>query len=311
MRPAPRLLLAASLWAVQVKAGVFEVPPLPAAVIGSQAPGLAGVSASSILLGQELTLVPPVWLRPMSVALRLAETVGGQAFELEPNGKAQLLSALGKWHVEHDGRFPGGAPIIEVGTPPLAAAGEVEVAGALAGLHALGPAVASVGGGHIHIDGAAFLASPRLLGRLLALYLRVEPALLSAFRHPARTHAARGFCEMTEAQGLREALSRLGDESPEGLPAALDRLYRRFGLRREAALNLRSLAGSAAGNKRSKGTIELRLFDSPRDAADYRRQHQAVRQLVAAALSSEPLPQGGPIADIESAFRLLSDAAGS
>lgn len=246
--------------------------------------------AAKTLLGQELTIVPSRYLRPIEVAGFLSERLGGVASEVEPNGKAHAGSRLGIWVVEHDGKVPGGAPIIEVATPPLDGEAERTVQALLPELHRLGEAIANVGGGHIHIDGVAFLASPGLLRRFLSLYLHVEPALLAAFRHPARAHAARGFCEFPDSVRLGAELLEAAAYEPEGLPKRLESLMAHRGLKREMALNLRSLAGVLSGKKKSKGTLELRLFNSPKNPAQFDLQRRAVRLLIAAAFGSGPLP---------------------
>jgi hypothetical protein len=299
----------ASLWPEVVEA-LATKPPAIAAPISFEPPPSAPVAiADRFHLGQELTIVPEGYLRPIEVADEIAAITGGTSSELVKNGKARVESPYGLWIVEHDGKQPGGSPIIEVGTPPLTKANEAILEKAILALHARGGPLASVGGGHIHVDGAPFLASPRLLSRFLQVYLHIEPAILSAHRHAARSHAARGLSELLpeKTKALAQAFAALEDESAATLQSAIAALIEAHELNRNMALNVLSLAGVVGGNKKSKGTIELRLFDSPKDSDHARAQRKLVRGMLAAALSAGALPAPGspPIGDLAQALEWL------
>lgn len=263
--------------------------------------------ARFVHLGQELTVIPTCFTRPITVAKRIAEVLGGEASTLVANQRAQVDSPLGTWIVELDGKMPGGAPIIEVGSPPVIGGNDDALLAVLSDIHGFGEPLASVGGGHIHVDGAPFLASSKLLSRFLQLYVAIEPALLSVFRHPARSHAARGLTERVDAAAIAQGFAELGDVGAGQIPGAMTALLEAHGIDRNSALNLLSLAGVAAGNKKSKGTIELRLFDSPIDLATARRQRKIVRMLLAAAFGSGPVP-GGAVDDLDGAEVALTAA---
>ncbi len=305
-----RLALPPSLTAAP-EPGPSSEQPADAAPRDLDLSGHAFRAAAGTLLGQELTIVPPAYLRPVQVAEWIAARAGGTAVEHEPNGRSTALTGDGIWVVTIDGRVPGGPPIIEAATPPLAFEAEARLAQLLPGLHGLGAPVSTLGGGHLHVDGTAFLSRPGLLERFLAFYLYVEPALLSRFRHPARAHAARGYCEFPESPALRSTLLAAGRTPSDGLREALESFLSAHSLRREMALNLRSLSGVFSGNKRSKGTLELRLFDTPKDAAELMAQHATVRLLLAAAygVGPAPDPQATPVADIEIALAALRRGA--
>jgi len=284
--------------------------PIAARAAALKGPMTSSELAALVHLGQELTVVPEFFTRPITVANALASATKGQATTLIANQKAKVTSPLGTWIVELDGKMPGGAPIIEVGSPPVTKANDKALLALVPKLHSFGDALASVGGGHIHVDGAAFLVSPPLLARFLSFYLAVEPAVLSRFRHPARSHAARGLTERADAKALRQALSDLADCTPAQLPAALTTALDDHGIDRNSALNLLSLAGVASGNKKSKGTVELRLFDSPTSVEEARAQRGFVRALLTATFGKGPAPSTDTVvSDIADAEALLADAA--
>ena len=291
-----------------VRKAILERWPAIAVPQPPSSPQDPAALADHVYMGQELTEVLETFVTPVSVARSLSQQVGGTADEVVPNGKTRLDSTTGLWVVDHDGRFPGGGPILEVDTPPLVAATEPVIGQAMATLQQVGDPEPTVGGGHIHVDGAPFLASPRLLSRFLQTYLHVEPALLAAFRHPMRTHAARGFCEMEHPEDIKQALAALGECSKDALPDAVLNLIERFDLHREMALNIRSLCGVKSGNKKSKGTIEIRLFDTPGSPEMMARQHHVLRLILAYALSDRPLPslEAEPISDPQAMMDYLT-----
>ena len=274
------------------------------AAIRGRVPALAAATALSLRagkrlsdavhLGQEVTIVPAHYENPVQVAKKLAQVTGGQVTELVANRKCRLDSPLGVWVVELDGKVPGGAPIVEVATPPTPRAADAKVLATLETIHGIAPSLPTLGGGHIHIDGAAFLVAPKLLGRFLQLYLHLEPAILDAFRHPARSHAARGLGEFPNRGEIATRLTALGQSDPAEIAAAVGQTLDELKLPRELALNLRSLAGVQAGNKKSKGTVELRLFDAPVDVATAEAQRRLVRGLLSATFSNKPLSSAAP-----------------
>jgi hypothetical protein len=232
-------------------------------------------------LGQEITIVPDNYENPLYISRKIKGWINnGNITEVSKNKKAKVKTDIGEFIIEHDGNLPGQAPIVEIATPPFDAYNEPFFYKLLDQIHSIAPPIASVGGGHIHIDGKFFLQNPSFLGTFLQHYITIEPAILNKFRHPARNHAARGFFETLNIRVFRLEIDKLSTTPPDTLSDRLNALFSKFNIQRESALNLRSLAGVYSGNKKSKGTIEMRLFDSPENAKKAAEQRNFLRLLL-------------------------------
>ncbi len=246
-------------------------------------------------MGQEITLLQRDANQPRHLAAAIVQALGGDVVIPEglQNKRADAVTPVGTFRAEFDNAGAKGTQILEVAGAPLRGNQQEVFAKQLSALHALGTPERTVGGGHIHIDGAPFAAAPRFFARFMQLYLHREPELLGnyTYRHFARQSGARGYHEKLGAR-LPEFRTRL--KAMEALSSArfeteLQALITDFGLDRWMAINLLSFTGVAGGNKKSKGTIEARFFDSPPTLAHAMEQREVLRALLRDALSDKTM----------------------
>ncbi len=210
----------------------------------------------SLRFGVELEIVGLTETRAAEIVARVVNGLEVRPTMAGPSGQETMMADGRKWKAVYDGSVRGtSGGACEVVSPILTWADMDTVQNIVRALRAAGGRVNDSCGMHVHVDGAAFKASPQKVRNLMALAYRWEPVAVSIARVlQNRTN----WCRTLDASlvgRFRTSRSRsLDDVAMAWYGHGNARMHRgHYDDSRYRWINVHALF--------DKGTIEFRLFN--------------------------------------------------